>query len=220
MRNTKKDEIEMSARREAMLREGFRLFAERGIEPVSMQEVANACKVGVATLYRYYNTKLALVIAIGTRQWQDYAEYARGVWESRSTKGFTAAQHLSFYLDFYVDLYRNHKDLLCFNQNFNNYVQHEGATAEQLRPYLAAAGSLGGFVRKIFEKGRLDGTIRTDIPAEKIFVSTSHIMLAVAVRYAQGLLLSAEDEVDRSEEFELLKHALLREYVIQPCAKL
>lgn len=215
MRNTEKDEIEMSARREAMLREGFRLFAQKGIEPVSMQEVADACKVGVATLYRYFNTKLALVIAIGTRQWEDYAEYARDLREKRNADAMTAAQYLSFYLDFYIDLYQNHKDLLCFNQNFNNYVQHEGATEEQLRPYLAAVGALGGFSRKIYEKGRLDGTIRTDVPVEKMFAATSHIMLAVAVRYAQGLLFSAEDEADRTEEFELLKRALLREYVIQ-----
>ena len=52
MRNPEKDEIEMQAKREAMLRNGFRLFAEKGIEPVAMQEVANACRVGIATLYR------------------------------------------------------------------------------------------------------------------------------------------------------------------------
>ena len=213
MRNAAKDEIEMAARREAMLREGFRLFAEKGIEPVSMQEVADACKLGVATLYRYYNTKLALVIAIGTRQWADYRDHARTLWRERD-KTMTAAQDLERYLDFYVDLYQNYPDLLRFNQNFNNYVRHESATPAQLRPYLEAVGALGSFAPAIYEKGRRDGTIRTDVPMEKMFTATSHIMLAVAVRYAQGLLFSAEDEADRTEEFELLKRALLREYVI------
>ena len=213
MRHAAKDEIEMAARREAMLREGFRLFAATGIEAVSMQEVAEACKLGVATLYRYYNTKLALVIAIGTRQWADYRDHARALWRERD-ETMTAAQDLDRYLDFYVDLYQNFPDLLRFNQNFNNYVRHEGATPEQLRPYLAAVGALGSFAPAIYEKGRRDGTIRTDVPMEKMFTATSHIMLAVAVRYAQGLLFSAEDEADRTEEFELLKRALLREYVI------
>ena len=213
MRNAAKDEIEMAARREAMLREGFRLFAARGIEPVSMQEVADACKLGVATLYRYYSTKLALVIAIGTRQWEAYRDHARELWRERD-ETLTAAQDLERYLDFYVDLYRNFPDLLRFNQNFNNYVRHEGATPEQLRPYLAAVGALGSFAPAIYEKGMRDGTIRTDVPMEKMFTATSHIMLAVAVRYAQGLLFSAGDEADRTEEFELLKRALLREYVI------
>ena len=57
MRNLEKDEIEMTARREAMLEKGFQLFAERGIEAVGMQEVANACGLGIATLYRYYKTR-------------------------------------------------------------------------------------------------------------------------------------------------------------------
>ena len=59
----------MSTRREAMLAEGFRLFAEKGIEPVSMLDVAGACGLGVATLYRYYSTKLALaVVAVMSEQ--------------------------------------------------------------------------------------------------------------------------------------------------------
>ena len=213
MRNLEKDELEMAARREAMLSAGFRLFAEKGIEPVSMQEVADACKVGVATLYRYYNTKLSLVIAIGVRQWEDYGAWAKALRKERHADDMTAAEDLSFYLDFFIDLYQNHKDLLRFNQNFNNYVQHEGASPEQLKPYVAAVGALGLFSHKIYEKGLRDGTIRTDMGEEKLFAATSHIMLAVAVRYAQGLLFSAGDEADRTEEFELLKRALLREYV-------
>ena len=46
-----------------------------------------------------------------------------------------------------------------------------------------------------------------------MFASTSHIMLAVAVRYAQGLLYSAEFEEDLSKEFQMLKRLLLKEYV-------
>ena len=68
MRNLEKDEIEMTARRELMLETGFRIFAEKGIEAVTMQEVANGCHLGIATLYRYFNTKLSLMLAIGTRK--------------------------------------------------------------------------------------------------------------------------------------------------------
>ena len=215
MRNAMKGEIDMAARREAMLREGFRLFAERGIEAVFMQEIADACELSLATVYRYYSNKLALVIAIGTRQWQDYAEYAKARIQELDFDGMNSAELLDYYFDFYIDLYQNHKELLRFNQNFNNYVRHEGASREQLEPYLAAVGALGGFFHRIYEKGRLDGAIRTDLPEDKMFAATSHILLAVAVRYAQGLLFSSENEADRNEELALLKRALLREYVIE-----
>ena len=210
MRNAEKDEQEMTARREAMLAQGFHLFADRGIEVVSMQEVAKACGVGIATLYRYYNTKLALVIAIAVRQWTDYADYARAQREIRCADKMTAAQELEFYLDFYIDLYQNHKDILCFNQDFNNYIRHEGAAPEQLRPYVEAVNVFSA----LYEKGKKDGTIRTDLPEEKAFAATSHIMLAVAVRYAQGLLFSGENEADMTQEILLVKRMILKEIVI------
>ncbi len=46
-----------------------------------------------------------------------------------------------------------------------------------------------------------------------MFAATCHIMLAVAVRYAQGLLFASESEADRTGEYELLKRMILREYV-------
>jgi len=214
MRNVAKDEIEMTARREAMLREGFRLFSKKGIEPVTMQEVANACGVGIATLYRYYNAKPLLVVDIATKKWEEFAEFVNLEQTRRDVKSMNAAENLEFYLDFYTELYKNHKDMLRFNQNFNNYVMHEGISAEQLAPYLQAIGNFAAKFHGIYEKGKKDGTIRTDLSEEKMFASTSHIMLAVAVRYAQGLLYASETEEDRTEEYELLKRMILREYVI------
>lgn len=212
LRNTEKDELEMAARREAMLREGFRLFAEKGIEPVSMQEVASACGVGIATLYRYYNTKLALVIDIAVRQWEDYTVEVRRRQAERGIDKLTAIERLDFYLQFYIDLYRSHSLMLCFNQNFNNYVRHEGATKEQLRPYLQAIGTFAGMFHSLYEQAKRDGTMRTDLPEDKLFAATCHIMLAVAVRYAQGLVYSADVETDRTEEMLLLKRMILREF--------
>ena len=214
MRNTAKDEIEMTARREAMLKEGFRLFSEKGIETVSMQEVADACGVGIATLYRYYNTKAALVVAIATKKWDEFAEEVRREQEKRDVDGMKASENLEFYLDFYLILYRDHKDLLRFNQDFNNYVKHEGISSDQLAPYLKAIGNFAGMFHGLYEKGKRDGTIRTDLPEEKMFAATSHIMLAVAVRFAQGLVYAAEREEDRTEEYELLKRMILSEYVV------
>ncbi len=213
MRNHEKDEIEMRAKREAMLCKGFRLFTKKGIESVAMQEVANACGVGIATLYRYYGSKLALVIGIAVDQWEEFADHVRAEKQRIDTEHMTAAEELAFYLDCYVMLLREYKELLRFNLNFNSFVRREGATKEQLLPYLRAVGAFAGMFHDVYEKGTVDGTIRTDVPEKKMFAATSHIMLAVAVRYAQGVLYAAEREEDRTEEYELLKRMILREYV-------
>ena len=214
MRNLEKDEAERVYRRGRMIEEGFRLFSEKGVAPVSMMEVAAACGLGVATVYRYFNTKLDLVLAIGEAKWNEYGESVLALRKEKNADAMTAAEELSFYLDFYIDLYRNHKDMLRFNQDLNNYVRQEHAGVEQLAPYLHSIESFAVMFHQLYEKGKRDGTIKTDLPEEKMFAATSHILLAVAVRYAQGLVFSAENEEDRTEEYMLLKRMILREYVV------
>lgn len=214
MRNVKKDEKEMAAKREIILEQGFRLFSEKGIDTVTMQQIADACHLGVATLYRYYRTKLLLVLDIGTCRWEEYCSFVREHRRECRADDMTAAEEFGFYLDFYLDLYQHHRDLLRFNQSLNNYVQHENATRDQLVPYMNAINGIRQLFQEMYDKGLRDGTIRTDIPADKMFATTSHIMLAVIVRYAQGLLYSADNEADRLEECALLRQMILRQYVI------
>jgi AcrR family transcriptional regulator len=215
MRNTEKDEKEMTAKREAMLNEGFRLFTEKGIEAVSMQDVADACGIGIATLYRYYKTKLDLVLAIGVRKWEEYGMYVVKARSEKNADALSAAEGLSFYLDMFIALYQNFKDLLIFNQDFNNYMRTIGAGNDILKPYTDSIGSFSRMFDELYERGKKDKTIRTDLPKDKMFSMTVHIMLAVAVRFAQGLVYSAEREEDRTEELELLKHMILNEFVIK-----
>ena len=212
MRNLEKDELEMAARREAMLAEGFRLFAEKGIEAVTMQEVANACGLGIATLYRYFNTKLIFVIAVGAKKWAEFFEEIEAEYVRSGGEKMNAAEELDFYLSMYILLYNKHRDLLRFNQNFNGYIMHEQATPEQLREYQA---SVGPFMRKfhaLYEKGLRDGTIRTDEPEQTMFNTTMHFMLAVCGRYAQGVVVRGDDPDDLTKELLILKRMIMSQY--------
>ena len=66
MRDKAKDEAEKAARRRRAMEFGFRLFAERGIDQVTMLDIAEDSGVGRPSLYRYFSSKTELVIAIGT----------------------------------------------------------------------------------------------------------------------------------------------------------
>ena len=215
MRNLEKDEIEMAARRETMLKEGFRLFAEKGIEAVTMQEVAKACDLGIATLYRYFNTKLVFVIAVGAKMWTEFfteieAEYAR-----RGGEMMNAAEELDFYLSMYILLYREHRDLLRFNQNFNGYIVHEQAAEEQLRDYILSVELFARKFHRLYEKGLRDGSIRTDEPEQTMFNTTMHIMLAAVTRYAVGLVYVMEDAPEPESELLLLKEMLMDKFTVK-----
>ena len=212
MRNAEKDEREMAERRERMLETGLRMFGENGIEPVRMQDVADACGIGIATLYRYFSTKLEFVIAIGARKWEEYFEEIETEYARRGGDMLNAAEELDFYLGAYILLYREHKDILRFNQDFNGYIQHARATQAQLADYLRAVEPFAKKFHRVYEKGLRDGSIRTDEPEQTMFRTTMHIMLAVAGRFAQGVVVRTDDPEDLTKELMILKRMILSRY--------
>ena len=216
MRNAEKDTKEMTAKRELMLKTGFKIFSEQVIEAVSMQDVANSCNIGIATLYRYFATKLEFVIAIGTRKWEDYYIEIEESYKNFGGEKMNAAEEFNFYLEAYITLYKNHKDILRFNKNFDTYIRHEKATEEQMEPYNEAVNVFAKKFHTVFIKAEKDGTLRTDIPEEKLFISAMYTMLPVASKYAEGLVYPEEENNrDMTEELINLKNMILSTYLTE-----
>ena len=212
MRNLEKDAREMAERRERMLSEGFRIFSQKSIEVVTMQEIATASGLGVATVYRYFRTKAALVIAIGAKIWKDYAVEVEKMYQARGGDAMNAAEELAFFLDSFIDLYQNHKDVLRFIRSFETYIRYENVPEEDVRVYNEV---VDGFARKfhaVYEKAERDGTLRLELPEKKYFYTIMYIMLSASEKFAEGLVYPSEYEEDMTEELELLKDMILQKY--------
>ena len=213
MRNLEKDAREMAERRERMLNVGFRIFSQKSIEIVSMQEIAKECKLGIATVYRYFRTKADLVIAIGAKIWKDYAVEVEEMYAARGGDAMNAAEELEFFLDSFLDLYKNHKDILRFIRSFETYIRYENVAEEKIRAYNEV---VDGFARKfhaVYEKAERDGTLKLKLPETRFFYTIMYIMLSAAEKFAEGLVYPSEHEEDMTEELELLKDMILQKYV-------
>ena len=208
-RNLAKDAVEMAEKRKKLLNAGFHLFTEKGIEQVSLNEVAAEAGVGVATLYRYYSSKQDLVLEIGTTIWSEYTAKNMERNDIENPSG-TAVQRFESYLESFIDLYRNHKDLLRFNQLFNIYVINEQISIEKLEPYNDMIRLLEQRFCKVYQKAEQDGTLRTDIPEQEMFSTVLHLMLAVVTRYAVGLVYN--DGTDPEKELLLQKKMLMNDF--------
>ena len=207
MRVGKLSAAEMAERRQVMLQTAFRLFSERNIESVSMADVAAETSYNLRSFQRYFHSKNNLVIETATWVFDSFMAQYRAR-RRRPIEETTAAEDYEFFLDSFLDLYRERGDLLRFNQFFNVYVRSEKIDAGQLQPY-------GGMIDALRERFRIayaknDGTLRTDYPEEVIFSATLHLMLAVVTRYAVGLVYDAG--VAPEQEFLLQKRMLLREF--------
>ena len=201
--------------REALLQASYTLFTQKNIDSVSMEELAKAAGYGVATLYRYYGSKPRLVVAVATWKWSGVLDASQ--WQSlRShTEGKTAAQIYDAFLDLFLELYRDNRELLRFNQFFNIYIRSERVDAETLSPYRQMIRGFEEQFHALYKKAGQDRTLRTDVPEETMFRTTLHLMLAAVTRYAVGLVYQPESDAEAQAELQTMKHALQREYTIE-----
>lgn len=212
MRNKEKDALEMARRQQTFLETGFRLFSEKGIEQISMNDIARASGSGIATLYRYYSTKRDLVVAIGVQQWEAFFQASLRRREAAGTERMTGAEEYAYFLERFIALYQENPKLLRFNQLFNLYVQSENVLGEGLDPYARTMEAFAGRFHEIYAKGLADGTLNGEIPEPVMYAATLHIMLAAVTRYAVGLLYRPEEGMDPVEELRMLKRMFLREF--------
>ena len=207
--NAETDAKRKAATRQKIVETGFHVFAEKTIDAVNLTEVAKAAGLGMATVYRNFNSKTALVLEIGTWVWSNYKGEQK---KNMERTGVTGGEEYELYLDAFIDLYRNQRDILRFNQFFNIYVQREGIPSEMMRPYNDVIEALVKRFHVTYEKGKADGTLRTDESETEIFSKTIHLMLAAVTRYAVGLVY--DGGIDPEKELLFLKDMLMHAYVI------
>ena len=196
-------------RRKAIINAAFQIFVEKKIEPVSMGEIAELAGVGRATLFRYYPNKLELVIAVCAAKWKEYLDALDAKRPLESIGDIPAIDRFTFTLDSYIDMYRHHKDLLQYNDNFNHYVTHEGVKDEQLVEFHASLYSVNTRLEWMYEKAKEDYTFRTDIPRDEFFCVTVHTMMSACVHYAGGFIWGARDNKDYTPELLRIKEMIL-----------
>ena len=216
MRNRTKWDSNISKHRQEFIEKGFELFSSKSIETVKLEEVAAASGHGVATLYRYFGTKAGLLVEISAWKWGEFFRENRKRRPQENLADMSAADMFDFYLDSYLEVYRQQKALLRFNQLFNIYLQTEAVDRETVGRYQALMQPIQDFFHVMYEKAKEDGTLRTDISEGEMFTSTIHLMLAVVTRYAVGLVYQPAEGFDDLKELTLQKELLKREYVVSP----
>ena len=200
------------ARRKELLEKGYELFSTKSIESIGMRDVAKAVGCGSTSVYRYYGSKPDFVVAVATWKWGQFQEENVKRRPKVNFERMTAAEIYEFTLDSFLVLYRDHRDLLRFNQFFNVYVQSEHIDVGTLGPYREMIGRFREGFHIMYVKAGQDKTLRTDEPEEEMFSKTIHLMLAAVTRYAVGLVYIPEHGFDAEKELIFQKNVLLKEY--------
>ena len=195
-------QVEKNARRDEVILIAVQLFLERGIEAVRMTDIAEACGLGVVSLYRYFGTKTALVIEVGIMLWKDvkllFEETIEGFGE------MTGIDQLKELFTVFLKLYQEHGGFLKFVHDFDAQVLSESVSKEELTGYEETVLSFRPLFQKSFDKGIADGTITKKLDYDTFYFTSTHLLLSSCQKFTVGAVLKNDSERDFSEELSMM----------------
>ncbi|MET7617826.1 helix-turn-helix domain-containing protein [Streptomyces sp. NPDC005408] len=111
----RKERVDAARNRVAVLDAAARLFAERGVEAVSMDQIAAAAGVGKGTLFRRFTDKSGLAVALLDERERDLQERILSG-PPPLGPGAPASERLAAFIDAYLDYVLEHLDLVRMSE--------------------------------------------------------------------------------------------------------
>ena len=180
------------------------LFLERGIEDVKMTDIAEACDVGVATLYRYFGTKQGIVIEVMTFLWEDIRHLFSGVFDSERFLAQSGIKQLSDLMRMFLVLYDAHGDFVKLVGEFDRFVIRENVQRESLWKYERSVVDFYPVLLRAYNKGCEDGTVRQDIDFRLFYMTFAHALTEMCKKFIGGKVLPSDDPNSAKSELQML----------------
>lgn len=208
-RNAERDKLEAERRKTQLIEAGCELFARYGIESVSLSAVAKKADVAASTMYKYFQNKASLAVAISARIWSDVWTTSREQEGANTLAQMDPYQLFELYANTIIGLYLERPQILRYSANYKTYIRREnvpeGMLGEHLDPLRPIAELFLGSC-----KAAATGTpVRTDVSPEKMFSFLALTMLTMAERYAQGLVWTEVPKGAHADDLVQLKNLLL-----------
>ena len=183
------------------------LFLQNGIENVKMTDVAEKAEVGVASLYRYFGTKDALVIRAGALLWRDLDRLFSEVYEAADFRARPGIEQVSRLFGVYLTLFREQPAFIRFVGEFDNFVRAGQTGREAMAEYEQSVLNFYPVFLSAYETGIRDGTIRPIASPRLFYNSVCHAVMALSQKLLGGEILEADGMADERELRLLLEMA-------------
>lgn len=208
-RNAERDKLEAERRKALLIEAGFELFARYGIESVSLSAVAEKSGVAASTMYKYFQNKASLAVAISGRIWSDVWTTSREQQGADTLAQMDPYQLFELYANTIIGLYLERPQILRYSANYKTYIRRENVPEGMLGEHLAPLRPIAELFLGSCKAAATGTPVRTDVSPEKMFSFLALTMLTMAERYAQGLVWTEVPEGAHADDLVQLKNLLL-----------
>ena len=197
----------------------FNLFAEKGIESITMNEIAAQAEIGVASLYRYFSTKEDLAIECAIYAWKSEEEIFSDIFSSPDYDDLSGYEQMKIILGIFPRVLTTQEPFFRFVYYFDSFVKRQKVSLESLSAYEGTINGLKAIVIRSLKKGREDGSItygksKNEVIAnasdDEIYFTYMHSLFALAQKLSlSGEMLYMDKLVPATRQVELLINVML-----------
>lgn len=176
-----------------------KLLLTTDVNELKMNDIADACDIGVASLYRYFGTKPALVIKAGCLLWRSVRSLFDGVFECDYYKERDGLGRLRELMKVFKVLFISHKDFLRFLDSFDRYILNEKVSPEDMENYRESIMDFYPLFEDAYKTGVRDGSLRADVDFKTMYLSVTHSLMQLSEKFARGSVFEGEEDLAEGE---------------------
>lgn len=180
------------------------MFIRDGIDNVKMTDIAERSGIGVATLYRHFNTKTGLLIAAMTYKWQELEKLFSGVFESEVFLAQSGIKQLRDLMRVFLVLFTAHADFMRLLAEFDVFIRTEKVSKEELADYDRSIINIYPYFEHAYKKGLDDGTVRETEDFHLFYTAHAHAVMELSKKLIQGELIPSDDFRNAEAEISIL----------------
>lgn len=196
-----------NARYKSIVSTAEQLFVERGLDSVQMQDIANAEKIGVATLFRYFSKKDKLIVAVAIQN----LERMIPVFQQIALSSKSAYERLEDILNCLLESQtQTRHNSSKFREAFESYATFAKEPLPNIEEYIETQKQISHMITPIIEDGQRDGSLRKDIPIKESIIT---VINAYGI-FGNNIALKSEityfdDDIQPHIQQKVLKEMLL-----------
>ena len=176
------------------------LFIRQGVDQTTIREIAAAAGLTERSVYRYFETKAAVILATTFLFWEHTARQVEEAVTAQFYPGMPGIEQIRIMLAFYSGMYLEHPEYVRYILQAEAALYNAGLTAElQDRPP-------GRFDRadtpltKAIQAGLADGSVSSEADVEEIYYNAYDAILGTMQRQVMGSTLCTLDKRRRMEQ--------------------
>ena len=196
-----------------ILESAFNLFSEKGIDTITMNDIASTAEIGVASLYRYFATKDEIAIRTAIWAWNKQKDVILPALQSDSYDSLKGYQQIEKIFKMFVDLYDKEKTFLRFIYFFDSYINRQKISYERPFDYEGMIAVVQDIVANAISKGLTDGSISAEYKDHEkdLYFTSMHSLFSLSQKLSlAGNMLAMDSAVNGTDQMRILADLLLK----------